>query len=374
MPEFIMNRRRFLRTSATSSLGLLFSGAFGPTVFARTPKKVLVFGGTFYLGPAIVEALLAAGHTVTLFNRGMTNPELFPRVEKLKGFRSSDPADQDLSALEHRRFDVAIDVWPNDPSIVASAAEFLKDRVQHYFFVSCGAAYDHDQFAKPDAITEETPLIKFNASGGQYSRNKAESERRLQPILGARLTVVRPGPIEGHGNDDPDLLTWIVRAQDGGEHIGPGDGNDPVQYVDAKDVARFFPLAIQKQLHGAFNLVGKSLSFRELLDACSAATHSDAAFFWVPKEFLREHGLEADGLSPEPFARKFPLWISDPKFQGLYRISNAKALAAGWQTRAFEETALDCLTDFYSGRIQVSTGLSKQKEKEVLAAWKQRKT
>jgi nucleoside-diphosphate-sugar epimerase len=367
-----MNRRRFLRTSTASSLAVLFSHGLIRSALAITPKKVLVFGGTFYLGPAIVEALLAAGHTVTLFNRGLTNPELFPRVEKLRGFRSADPKDQDLSALEHRRFDVAIDIWPNDPGIVASAAEFLKDRVQHYLFVSSVAAYDHDEFAKPDAITEEMPLIKFNASGGQYSRNKAESERRLQQILGARLTVVRPSAIEGHGNDDPDLLTWIVRAQEGGEHIGPGDGNDPVQYVDVKDVARFFPLAIQKVFYGAFNLAAKSLSFRELLDACHAATRSDATFIWVPKEFLREHGLEADGLSSEPFGRKFPLWISDPKLQGLFRASNAKALAAGWQTRAFEETVLDCLTDFHSGRILVATALSKEKEKEVLDAWKRR--
>ena len=107
-----VDRRRFIRTSATTSLGLLFSSGFGAVSFARAPKKVLVFGGTDFVGPAVVNTLMADGHTVTIFNRGVTKPELFPHVEKLKGFRSADPNDQDLSALARRRFDVAIDVWP----------------------------------------------------------------------------------------------------------------------------------------------------------------------------------------------------------------------------------------------------------------------
>src|SRR5262249_54251828 len=136
-----MNRRRFIKTSAATSVGIVLSRASIPNVFAKTPKKVLVFGGTDFLGPAVVDALMVDGHTVTIFNRGVTNAELFPRVEKLKGFRSVDPNDQDLSALAHRRFDVIIDVWPTDPEIVASAAEFLKDRTNHYLFVSSVASY-----------------------------------------------------------------------------------------------------------------------------------------------------------------------------------------------------------------------------------------
>src|SRR4029453_18961376 len=137
-----MNRRKFIRTSAASSLGLLLAGT--SIAFARTPKKVLVFGGTGFLGPAVIDALMADGHTVTIFNRGVTNAELFPRVEKLRGFRSTDPNDQDLSALSRRRFDVVIDVWPNEPDVVASAAEFMKDRTNHYLFFSSVGAYDHN--------------------------------------------------------------------------------------------------------------------------------------------------------------------------------------------------------------------------------------
>jgi 2'-hydroxyisoflavone reductase len=155
-----MNRRRFIQTSATTSLGVLLSPSFG--AFAAVPKKVLVFGGTNFVGPAVVDALLVAGHTVTIFNRGVTNAELFPRAEKLKGFRSVDPKDQDLSALEHRRFDVVIDVWPNEPEIVASAAELLKSRSDHYLFVSSVGAYDRKLFAKPDVITEDAPTQPWN--------------------------------------------------------------------------------------------------------------------------------------------------------------------------------------------------------------------
>jgi 2'-hydroxyisoflavone reductase len=155
-----MNRRRFIQTSATTSLGVLLSPSFG--AFAAVPKKVLVFGGTNFVGPAVVDALLVAGHTVTIFNRGVTNAELFPRAEKLKGFRSVDPKDQDLSALEHRRFDVVIDVWPSEPEIVASAAELLKSRSDHYLFVSSVGAYDRKLFAKPDVITEDAPTQPWN--------------------------------------------------------------------------------------------------------------------------------------------------------------------------------------------------------------------
>ena len=366
-----MNRRRFIKASAASSVAIVLSHASIPNAFAKTPKKVLVLGGTDFLGPAVVDALMVDGHTVTIFNRGITSTELFQRVEKLKGFRSADPNDQDLSALVHRRFDAVIDVWPNDPEIVASAAEFLKDRTNHYLFVSSVGAYDHKLFAKPDVITEDAPTQPWNEPGRQYNRNKAESERRLHKIIGERLTIVRPGPIKGHRDDTPDLLTWLLRAQHGGEHIGPGDGKPPVELVDVKDVARFLTLAIDRALYGVFNTTGKSISFQEFLDQCKQATHSDIKWIWIPEQFLREHGLETDSAL-HTFAGNFPFWIPETDYQGLYRVSSAKAFAAGWQTRPFEETALDCLNDFYSGQSPRPNYLTAAREKEVLEAWKKR--
>jgi 2'-hydroxyisoflavone reductase len=367
-----IHRRRFLRTMAASSLSLALSRIL-PSAFARTPKKVLVFGGTDFLGPAVVDALMADGHTVTIFNRGVTNPELLPRVEKLRGFRSADPKDQDLSALERRRFDAVIDVWPNDPDIVASAAEFLKDRTNHYLFVSSIGAYDHKLFAKADVITEEMPTQPWNEPARQYNRNKAESERRLQKIIEERLTIVRPGPITGHRDDGSGLLTWLLRAQDGGEHIGPGDGKTPVELVDVKDVGRFLALAIAQPLYGTFNTTGNSFVFRDFLDACNKATKSQATFTWIPQDFLHEHGLDSNDVL-HTFDGNFPLWEPDPKYQAFHRVSSAKAFAAGWHIRPFEETALDCLSDFYSGLSPRPNYLTAAREQEVLEAWNHRKT
>jgi 2'-hydroxyisoflavone reductase len=367
-----MNRKEFLKSSFLLAAASACSSLFSPRVLASfAPKRILVLGGTSFLGPAVVDALLAAGHTVTLFNRGVTNPELFPHLEKLRGFRSSDANNQDLSALSHRRFDVIVDVWPNDPDVVASAAEFLRQRTEHYVFVSSVAAYDEKEFATM-SIAEDAPMEPWNGSGRIYNRNKAESERRLHQIIGERLTIVRPGPIKGRRDDTPDLLTWLLRAQEGGEHIAPGDGHDPVELVDVKDVARFLALAIEQVLYGTFNLTGKSMSFREFLDASKSATHSDATFLWIPQQFLHEHGLEPDTVL-HTFSGNFPFWRPDPSNQGLYRVSSEKAYRAGWRTRPFEETAFDCLKDFYSGQfMERPSFLSPAKEKEVLNAWAHR--
>ena len=364
-----MNRRDFIKGSMLATAAARCSSLFSVSALAsNAPKRILVLGGTLFLGPAIVEAALASGHDVILFNRGITNPDLFPHLEKLKGFRSSDPGDQDLSGLARRHFDVVIDVWPNDPVIVASAAEFLKDRARRYLYVSSVAAYDSREFAKA-GIEENAALEPWNGSGRKYNRGKAESERRLHAILGERLTIVRPGPIKGHRDDTPDLLTWLLRAQDGGEHIAPGDGTDPVELVDVKDVARFLVMAIDLSLYGTFNLTGRPMTFRQFLEACKSATRSDARFTWIPQEFLHQHGLEPDAAL-HTFAGNFPFWRPDPALKGLYEISSDKAFRAGWRTRPFEETAMDCLADLYTfGLINRPAYLSSEKEKEVLDAW-----
>lgn len=368
-----MNRRSFLKRSLMATAASACSPFFSNWVFASaSPKRILVLGGTRFLGPAIVEAAVAEGHAVTLFNRGVTNPDLFPHIEKLRGFRSGDPNDEDLSAVGRRSFDVIVDVWPSDPAMVASAAEFLKDRAPHYLYVSSVSAYDSKELTKA-GLDENAPLEPWNGPGGKYNREKAESERRLHAILGDKVAIVRPGPIKGERDLTPDLYTWLVRAQNGGQHIGPGDGSDPVELVDVKDVARFLMLAIGGSLHGAFNLTGRPMSFREFLDACKAATRSDAQFVWIPQDFLQQHGLETDralGL----YAGNFPLWRPKGEMPGLWQISSEKAFRAGWQTRAFQETALDCLASFRSlGETWYwNDYLPADKEKQVLDAWARR--
>jgi nucleoside-diphosphate-sugar epimerase len=366
-----MRRREFLKTSLLAGAGAACaSSIWAPGAWAAKPKKVLVLGGTLFLGPAIVETLVAEGHTVTLFNRGVTHPELFPYLEKLRGFRSADANNQDLTALAHRRFDAIIDVWPNDPEVVAPAAQFLKDKTAHYLFVSSVGAYDGSEYQK-DVVTEGGATREWGPQRRGYGSNKAESERRLHGMVGERLTIVRPGPIKGKRDDGLDMVVWLLRAQEGGEHIAPGDGNDPVQFVDVKDVARFLVMAVARQIYGTFNLTERSMSFREFLEACKAATRSEASFTWVPQQFLHEHGLDPDDLVTT-FAGALPFWR--PKGSkpgpGLYRASSEKAYRAGWKTRPFEETASDALEFFYSAQLDRPNGLTSAKEKEVLEAWK----
>lgn len=365
-----MDRRNFLKRSLMATTASACSSLFPLRSFASAaPKRILVLGGTSFLGPALVEAAVAEGHTVTLFNRGITNPELFPHLEKLRGFRSSDTGDQDLSALARRHFDAIVDVWPNDPAIVASAAEFLKDRAPHYLYVSSIAAYDSKKFTRA-GIGENAPLEPWDGPGRKYDRGKAESEKRLHTILDERLTIVRPGPIKGDRDTTPDLLAWLTRAQNGGQHIGPGDGSDPVEMVDVKDVARFLMLAIDSTIYGTFNLTGRPVIFREFLNACKVVTRSDAEFVWIPQDFLHEHQLETD-YTLNLHGGNFPFWRPAGAHPGVYQVSSEKAFRAGWRTRAFEETALDCLTYFRSqgDTLDWTDYLSTEKEKQVLDAW-----
>ena len=316
----------------------MLGGARKFEFFASAPKRVLVLGGTNFLGPATVRAIEVSGHTVTLFNRGVTNPQLFPLLEKLRGFRSPTPDDQNLSALAGRRWDAVIDVWPSDPSTAELAARFLKDRTSHYLYVSSIAAYDSSDFTTV-GLREDAALAPWNGNARSYNRGKAESERRLQSVIGERLTIVRPGPIKGDRDTTPDLYAWLRRAQDGGRHIGPGDGSDHVQIVDVKDVARFLALAIDRGLYGTFNLTGRPMTFREFIEDCRRAVRSDAEFVWVPQTFLHEHGLD-----PDPgYLGKFPFWHPEPARRGFFQISSQKAFDAGWKTRDFDETALDYL-------------------------------
>jgi 2'-hydroxyisoflavone reductase len=247
----------------------------------------------------VVDAAVIAGHTVTLFNRGITNPELFPHLEKLRGFRSPAASQENWTALGSRSWDAVIDVWPSDPALAESAATLLRDRVSHYLYVSSIAAYESRGFATP-GLTEDAALTAWNSTASTYKRGKAESERRLNALAGDRLTVVRPGPIKGSRDDTPDLLAWLRRARDGSRHIGPGSGDDHVQIVDVKDVARFLMFAIGRSLYGTFNLTGAPMTFREFVDRCKIATRSTAEFVWIPAEFLHQAGLD-----PDPGSRKF---------------------------------------------------------------------
>jgi len=367
-----MKRRQFLKGSLIAGGTAIATLASSRSVFAETqPKRILVLGGTFFLGPPLVEAALGDGHTVTLFNRGITNSELFPHVEKLRGFRSPNPDDQNLSALGLRHWDVVIDVWPHDPAVVESTAQLLKEHTKHYLYVSSIGAYDSKDFAQPN-LKEEAALALWDGPADSYSRGKAESERRLRAIVGDKLTIVRPGAIKGPGDDTPDILIWLRRMQKGRSVLAPGDGTDPVEIVDVRDVADFLIMAIDHSIYGTFNLTGRSMSFREFLEGCKSATHSDAELIWTPASFLQAQSLAPQNL-PNWFLN-FPYWRPEPSRGNFARVSSQKAFDAGWETRPFRNTAIDYLKYIASLKNYVFRDtLPSEKQEEVLKLWKDRR-
>jgi 2'-hydroxyisoflavone reductase len=364
-----MQRRSFLKNSIYAAM--MVATGHTRVLADGERKRILILGGTHFLGPAVVEAALAGRHTVALFNRGVSSPELFPYVEKLRGFRSANSDDQNLSALGKRHWDAVIDVWPNDPALAESAARLLKDRTNHYLYISSIGAYDEKDFAQPN-LSEDAPLSQWVGSGSSYSRGKAESERRLHEIIGERLTVVRPGAIKGFRDTTPDLLGWLRRLQSGKSVIAPGDGTDPVEIVDVKDVADFLVLAIDRTAYGTFNLTGKRMSFREFLEGCKSATYSDAELVWIPEAFLHEQGLAPQNLAN--WLIYFPYWHPQPSGANWARISSQKAFAAGWGTRPFRNTALDYLAYIASlSDYPFTDTLPPSKQEEALNLWRRRK-
>jgi 2'-hydroxyisoflavone reductase len=365
-----IRRREFVQQVGTLAGAAIASVIPRVRLWASSPKRLLVIGGTDFVGPAVVEAGEIAGYRVTLFNRGITNPELFSQHEHLHGFRSIDRKDQGFSPLSGRVWDAAVDVWPSDPTMVSTLAEALKDRVGHYLYISSCAVYK--SFDQP-GVTESSPVRELQGNGTpNYSDGKAESERRLNRIFGQKLTIVRPCSIDGYRNDGVNLQTWLTRIQNGGPHIAPGTGAEHVQIIDAKDVGRFVIHCIQRSLYGVFNVTGESLPFRVFLANCKSATGSDAEFVWIPEDFLREQDAH--------FERFFPLWMPSKGPHGFFQISGDKALKAGFQRRSFQETAADVLQWYRErdGKLPTANGtaghwldpLSAEREAEIIARWK----
>jgi 2'-hydroxyisoflavone reductase len=323
-----------------------------------------MLGGTGFLGPHVVEAAMDAGFEVTLFNRGKTNPHLFPELEKLRGDRNDD-----LSALEGRRFGAVIDTSGYFPRQVEATATML-DGASQYLFVSSISAYagfsevgmdeSSPTAPMPDPYSEEMPK--------HYGALKAGCERAAQAAMPGKTTVVRPGLIVGPGDPTDRFTYWPVRVARGGDVLAPGAPSDPVQYIDVRDLARWMVELIQKTTMGVFNATGpeQPTSIGALLDACKAVSGSDARLRWASAEFLAEHEVA-------PWMQ-MPVWVppGDEEFRGFARVSAAKARAAGLASRPLEET-VDATLAWWKEqpderRAKLRAGIDASREAELLAA------
>jgi 2'-hydroxyisoflavone reductase len=343
-------------------------GSPGPSSTPAAKRKILILGGTGFLGPALVELAQARGHTLTLFNRGKTRPHLFPEVEKLHGDR-----DGNLKALEGRKWDAVIDTSGYVPRVVRASAELLAPQVEHYVFISTISVYKDMSHS---GIDEDAPVAtveeeKTEDVSQHYGALKALCEKAAEVVMPGRVASVRPGLIAGPGDPTDRFTYWPVRVARGGEVLAPGDGEDPVQFIDARDLAAFILRLVENRVMGTYNATGPASTFsmRELLEACKAANGGDARFTWADATFLEEQKVR-------PWS-DMPVWIPrSGEDKGMGRVSNARALALGLTFRPTVDTARDTLAWFKTlppeRQAKMRSGLTVEREREVLAAWHQR--
>jgi len=335
--------------------------------------KLLVLGGTVYLGRHTVEAALARGHDVTLFNRGRTNPELFAAVERLRGDR-----DGDLSALEGRRWDAVIDPSGYLPRAVAASCALLRDTVSHYVFISSISAY-----ADPTqpGISEEDALAPLPAgspeevTGETYGPYKALCEREVMQAFPERCAVVRAGLIYGPHDQTDRSGYWPLRIAEGGEVLAPGPVDRPVQLVDVRDLGAWLVHVAEARVSGVFNGTGPRhpLTMGGYLEACRAASGSDARFVWMDEAWLLEQKVG-------PYS-ELPLWVPE-RFHAFEDVDVTRAIGAGIRYRALEDTirdTLDWAKSLPSGprtlrlrSLTIPNALSRERESALLDLWRSR--
>lgn len=339
--------------------------------------RLLILGGTGFLGPHVVQRALDRGHEMTLFNRGRTNNHLFPDLEKLRGDR-----DGDLKALEGREWDAVVDTSGYFPRIVKDSAELLRDSVDQYVFISTLSVFasnsepDQDETGAVGTIEDETVE---QITGTTYGPLKALCEQAAEAAMPGRVSNIRPGLIVGPGDNSDRWTYWPVRIAEGGEVLAPGKPDNAVQIIDARDLANFIIHSIEAKVVGVYNAIGPAeiLSMETMLDACKKGTESDAEFTWVDADFLSEHGVRA--------WQDMPAWVSADVegYAGFGRTSRKKAIEAGLEFRPISETARDTVAWYHDrvAKIEEATGqpyrpragLSREREAEVLAAWAESK-
>jgi 2'-hydroxyisoflavone reductase len=315
--------------------------------------KLLVLGGTKFLGRAIVEAALARGHEVSIFTRGRTNPDLFPEAQHLVGDR-----DGDLSALEEGRWDAAIDTSGFYPRVVRASAELLAGRVEHYTFVSSVSVYA-DLTSPPDESSrvgtmEDETIEEMGDEFQYYGPLKALCEREVERAFPGAALIVRPGLIVGPHDPTDRFTYWPRRLARGGEILGPAPAEERVQFIDVRDLAEWTVRMVEERRTGVFNAVNEGLEWSELL--------AGAEVTWVDSSFLLEQGVGE--------WMELPLWIADPAFAGHARTDVSRAVEAGLTFRPVEQTIRDTAEwDATRGEYVPAAGLAPEREAELLDAW-----
>ena len=353
------------------------AGEAKPVGKAAKPLNILILGGTGFTGPFQVEYALKRGHKVTLFNRGKRpSPEWPAAVEQLHGDRNTG----DLAALKGRTWDVCIDNPTSLPFWVRDAGQVLKGNVGHYLFISTISVYADG--SKP-GINENSPLAQYKGKDAMaetqqtlradienlYGPLKALSEAEAHKQFGKNVTIVRPGYIVGPRDETDRFTYWPHRVAQGGEILVPGDGNDPIQIIDGRDLGEWMIRLAEAGTTGTFNACGPDypLSMDAMLYGCQAVTGGGMTLTHVSPAFLDEQQV---GL---------PIWVpsKDNPYAGYGAVSNERAIAAGLTFRPLATTVQDLLAWFRSlpaeRQAKLGAGITREKEAELLKAWHARK-
>lgn len=330
--------------------------------------KWLVLGGTKFLGRTFVEEALAAGHEVTLFNRGKTEPGLFPDVEKIVGDRTNP---DDLAKLAGRRWDAVFDPSGYVPRVVRMSAERLKDAVDFYVFVSTISVYKDHSTAGADesypVATIEDESIE-EVTGESYGALKVLCENAVAEIFPGRALHVRAGLIVGAYDPTDRFTYWPARIQKGGEFVAPLGPDQLMQFIDARDIVRWVLRMAEGRKGGIYNVTGDPKPLGEIFDTIKSVAGSDATPVYIDEKFLVDHEVQ-------PW-QELTMWIpaSNEAFSHMNETGVEKARRAGLTFRPLADTVRELLA--WHNQRDLTTppgyGLPAEKEQKVLEAWRAR--
>ncbi len=326
--------------------------------------KILILGGTVFLGRHLVDAALASGHELTLFNRGQSDPGFasqFPQVECLRGDRDGD----ELAQLKDRQWDAVIDTSAYVPRILRQSLDLLVGNVSHYVFISSISV--HADFSAPGVHEASSTIVLEDPSteevGQFYGGLKALCEQAVEEAFGVNSLIVRPGLIVGPHDPTDRFTYWPHRIAKGGEVLVPASPDEPFQAIDARDLSEWIIKSVESSLGGTYNVTGpkEPMTMGELFETCKNTLNKDAQLTWVATDFLLNQGV---GTWVE-----MPFWIGDMDMAGLLQCDCSKANAEGLHCRPLAETIAD--TQTWSRQrpsdYEWKAGLSESREQALLA-------
>ncbi|MGG1575696.1 NAD-dependent epimerase/dehydratase family protein [Fictibacillus sp. NRS-1165] len=324
--------------------------------------KILIVGGTRFVGRYLTASFLQKGHQVTLFNRG-SNSESFPECQTLIGDR-----DRDLKPLMGGTWDAVVDTCGYFPRQVERMAKSLKESVPHYTYISSVSAYksmeEKNQTEVSELGTLDDPYTE-EINGETYGPLKAACEKKVKTVYGEFSSlIIRPGLIVGPHDYSDRFTYWPARAARGGEILAPAEPDRLVQFIDVRDLAEWVTSMVEQKASGVFNAVGDDYKMGEVLTACLSITNSRGRLVWAEETFLKEKKVDE--------WIELPLWVSSKEFIGIQHINNDKAIDSGLTFRSIQETIMDTLKWDQKRNIKTGdykAGLSADREKELLSEW-----